>query len=259
VLLVLDIGNTQTSFGIFDRGKLTHHWRAETQIAKTADEYASFLFPLLAHARIPVEDCDGIAICSVVPPAEESFTYFCRQYLNKEPYLVSCQSKLNFSIEVETPSEVGADRLANTAYAIQNMKLPAIVVDLGTATTFDVVTADKGYQGGIILPGVRMGAEALSRRTSLLPLIDVQFPQTVIGKNTTQCIQSGILFGYCDVIDGLLERLQRELGCKCEIALTGGLAPLFHPRIKNASTLLPDLTLEGTSLLYRLNVPELGR
>ena len=253
MLLVLDIGNTQTSFGVFKDDKLIHHWRAETQISKTSDEYASFLFPLLIHEKINPTDCQGVAICSVVPPAEENFTRFCRYYLKKEPYVVSSEKPLNFSLQVENPSEVGADRLANTAFAISRMKLPAIVVDLGTATTFDVITRDQGYQGGIILPGVRMGAEALSKKTSLLPLIDVQFPQSVIGKNTTQCIQSGILFGYCELIDGLLGRLQTELGSKCEIALTGGLASLFHSRLKSSATLLPNLTLDGTYLLYQLD------
>lgn len=253
MLLVLDIGNTQTSFGIFNQNKLVHHWRAETQSSRTPDEYASFLFPLLNHVGIAASDCESVAICSVVPPVDENFASFCRIYLKKEPYRVAADSKLSFSLEVDTPNEVGADRLANAAYAVQHLPLPAIVVDLGTATTFDVITRDKGYQGGIILPGVRMGAESLSKRTSLLPLIDVKFPSSAIGKNTVSCIQSGILFGYCDAIDGLLNRLQKELGQSCEIALTGGVAPLFQSQLKSRTRLLPDLTLEGTVLLYQLN------
>ena len=253
MLLVLDIGNTQTSFGVFKNNKLVHHWRAETQSSKTPDEYASFLLPLLNHAGISAADCDAIAICSVVPPADESFASFCQAYLGKRPFRVSANAKLNFTLEVETPNEVGADRLANTAYAVRHLSLPSIVVDLGTATTFDVINQGKAYQGGIILPGVKMGAESLSKSTSLLPLIDVKFPDSAIGKNTITCIQSGILFGYCDAIDGLLNRLQKELGSSCEIALTGGLAPLFHSQLKSRSRLLPDLTLEGTALIYELN------
>ncbi|MFM8269070.1 MAG: type III pantothenate kinase [Pseudomonadota bacterium] len=253
MLLVLDVGNTQTSFGVFQSGKLIQHWRAETQISRTADEYASFLFPLMNHGGLSPNSCEGIAICSVVPPVEETFTSFCRQYLKREPFRLSAQSKLGFSIQVENPIEVGADRLANTAYAVRKLTLPAIVVDLGTATTFDVITQDKVYQGGIILPGVRMGAESLSSKTSLLPLIDVNFPDSVIGKNTITCIQSGVLFGYCDAIDGLLDRLQRELKTQCEIALTGGLSSLFHSKLKTKTKLLPDLTLEGTAMLYELN------
>jgi type III pantothenate kinase len=253
MLLVLDVGNTQTSFGVFKAGKLVQHWRAETQISKTVDEYASFLFPLMNHAGLDPLGCEGIAICSVVPPVEETFTRFCRHYLKQEPFRLSANSKLGFILRVDTPGEVGADRLANTAYAVQKLSLPAIVVDLGTATTFDVITQDKVYQGGIILPGVRMGAESLSSKTSLLPLIDVKFPPSVIGKNTTTCIQSGVLFGYCDAIDGLLDRLQKELNSHCDIALTGGLSSLFHSKLRAKTKLLPDLTLEGTAMLYQLN------
>jgi len=253
MLLVLDIGNTQTSFGIFIEGQLKHHWRAETHASRTADEYASFLFPLLAHAGLNPNQFKGIALCSVVPPVAETFKSFCIKYLRQEPFVVSATEKLGFELLVESPHEVGADRLANTAYAIEHLNLPAIVVDLGTATTFDVISHQKEYLGGIILPGVRMGAESLSSKTSLLPMIDVSFPKQVIGKNTITCIQSGVLFGYTDAIDGLLKRLQEELKTPCEIALTGGLAGLFHSKIKSSSKLLPDLTLEGTALLFERN------
>lgn len=253
MLLVLDVGNTQTSFGVFKSGKLVQHWRAETYLSRTSDEYASFLFPLMDHAGLNPEEYEGVAICSVVPPVEETFTTFCRHYLRREPFRLSAASKMGFTIQVDNPTEVGADRLANTAYAVERLSLPAIVVDLGTATTFDVITRNKIYQGGIILPGVRMGAESLSSKTSLLPMIDISFPKTVIGKNTISCIQSGVLFGYCDAIDGLLDRLQKELGTQCEIALTGGLAALFHSKLRATTKLLPDLTLEGTAMLYQLN------
>lgn len=255
MLLVLDIGNSQTSFGVFERDRLIAHWRAETQLSRTPDEYASFLFPLLSHQGLDPQACQGVAICSVVPPAENQFKLFCQRYLKQEPFCLSSHIQLGFSMKVDTPDEVGADRIANTAYAVHHLKLPAIVVDLGTATTFDVITQQREYQGGIILPGVKMGAEALSTKTSLLPLIHVAFPEKVIGKNTVTCIQSGVLFGYCDAIDGLLDRLQKEVGAPCEIVLTGGLAALFHPKLRSVTRLLPDLTLEGTSLLYRLNRP----
>jgi len=253
MLLVLDVGNTQTSFGVFKDSKLIHHWRTQTQISKTADEYAGFLFPLLSHFKMDPASCEGIAICSVVPPVEETFVNFASRYLNRNPFRLSALSKLGFKIQVDNPREVGADRLANSAYAAHKFTLPAIVVDLGTATTFDVITQDKVYQGGIILPGIRMGAESLSSKTSLLPMIDVKFPSSVIGKNTISCIQSGVLFGYCDAIDGLLDRIQKELNTPCEIALTGGLSSLLHSKLQAKTKLLPDLTLEGTELLYQLN------
>jgi type III pantothenate kinase len=253
MLLVLDVGNTQTSYGIFQDSKLVYHWRGETKSARTPDEYAGFLFPLLNHTGIKLEKIEGVAICSVVPPCNFNLKKFCESYLNKVPFFVSHENRADFTIEVETPSEVGADRLANTAYAVKHLKLPAIVVDLGTATTFDVITEDKVYQGGIILPGIAMGAESLSRKTSLLPLVPTDFPKKVIGKNTTTCIQSGILFGYCDAIDGLLTRLQNEIGKECSVALTGGISSLIHPHLKHKTQILPNLTLDGVEILYRKN------
>lgn len=251
MLLAVDIGNSQTSFGIFQNHKLLYHWRAETKISRTADEYAAFLFPLLHQAGLSNE-WEGVAICSVVPPADENFQVFCKTYLKLSPFKITANSKLGFSLNVDVPQEVGADRIANSAYAVKHLKLPAIVVDLGTATTFDVISAKPAFEGGIILPGVRMGAESLSRRTSLLPIVDVRFPQSVIGKNTVTCIQSGVLYGYCDAIDGLLKRLLRELP-GATVVLTGGVAPMFLKHLSVPATYLPDLTLEGTEILFGQN------
>ncbi len=253
MLLVMDVGNTQTSYGVFEKSKLVYHWRGETKPVRTVDEYAGFLFPLLSYSKILAEQVEGIAISSVVPSCNFNLKKFCEVYLGKEPFFVTHLSRASFSISVDNPTEVGADRLANTAYAVKNLELPAIVVDLGTATTFDVVSEKKAFEGGIILPGIAMGAESLSRKTSLLPLVPTDFPKKVIGKNTVNCIQSGILFGYCDAIDGLLERLQSEMGKRCQIALTGGMAPLIHPHLKNRTQILPNLTLEGIEILYQEN------
>ncbi len=254
MLLAIDVGNTQTSYGVFKSSRLVHHWRGETKAVRSVDEYASFLIPLLQNAGIEFEDFEGVAICSVVPPVNFNLKKFAETYIEKEPFFISHANRSSFSMGVDTPAEVGADRLANTAYAVQHLKLPAIVVDLGTATTFDVITEDKVYQGGIILPGISMGAEGLSRKTSLLPLVDTDFPRSVIGKNTVTCIQSGILFGYCDAIDGLLKRIQDELKSSCEIVLTGGIAPLIHRHLRASTKFLPNLTLEGTEILYRENI-----
>lgn len=253
MLLAIDIGNTQTSYGVFKGRRLFHHWRGETKAVRSVDEYASFLFPLLQNVGISLTDFEGVAICSVVPSCNFNLKTFCEIYLGRNPFFVSHSNKSSFSMGVETPAEVGSDRLANTAYAVEHLSLPAIVVDLGTATTFDVITADRVYQGGIILPGINMGTEGLSRKTSLLPLVDTDFPSSVIGKNTVTCIQSGILFGYCDAIDGLLKRIQDELGSECEIVLTGGISPLIHRHLKASTKILPNLTLEGIEILYRAN------
>lgn len=253
MLLAIDVGNSQTSYGVFQKnGSLLHHWRSETKVSRTTEEYASFLFPLLDFAKVAKNEWDGVAICSVVPPVDHALTDFSEQYLGKTPFKVTHQIDLGFSFNVEVPHEVGADRLANAAYAVRFLKLPTIVVDLGTATTFDVITSDRKYQGGIILPGVRMGAESLSSRTSLLPRVDVAFPPSVIGKNTTTCIQSGVLWGYTDAIDGLLRRLLKEVP-GAGVVLTGGVAPLFHGKLSVPSELLPNLTLEGIQILFQKN------
>lgn len=253
MLLALDIGNSQTSFGIFLGEKLLHHFRAQTQVLRTPDQVAAFLLPLFQHFHLNINELKGVAICSVVPPVEEVLVQFCRDYFKKDPFKVTAQSCKGFSLNVETPSEVGADRIANSAYASYKLRLPAVVIDLGTATTLDVITKDKCYQGGVILPGVSMGIESLSSKTSLLPLADLIFPEKVIGKNTMTCIQSGVLWGYCDVLDGLLKRISDELKSEVSVTITGGVAPLFIQKLKIPHVFLPHLTLEGTLLLYQLN------
>lgn len=253
MLLVLDIGNSQTSFGFFSEKKLLVHFRAQTAWLKTVDQVASFLLPLLSHHQLEPKKLTGVAICSVVPPVEAVISQFSEQYLEKEPFKVSARSCVGFTLNVDNPNEVGADRIANSAYAIENLKLPAVVIDLGTATTLDVITPDKCYQGGVILPGVAMGIESLSSKTSLLPLIEMVFPQQAVGKNTMTCIQSGTILGYCDALDGLLKRIQNELNQAVSVTLTGGIAPLFYGKLQTPHEYLPDLTLEGTLLLYQLN------
>ncbi len=253
MLLALDIGNSQTSYGIFENKKLLYHWRSESKPTRTADEYAAFLFPLLQNANLLKGPWEGIAICSVVPPVEQVFEVFCKQYLKMTPFKVRHEARLPFTLNVDMPQEVGADRIANTAYAVSHLNLPAIVVDLGTATTLDVITANKTYEGGAILPGIRMGFDSLSSKTSLLPMVDVGFPSSPIGKNTATCIQSGILFGYIDAIDGLVQRTEKQLGSKCDIALTGGLSELLSKHLKSKHRLLPNLTLEGIEILFQLN------
>lgn len=252
MLLAVDAGNSQTSFGIFEGDNLRHHWRAGTHGALTSDEYAAFLLPLLQRENISAEKLSGIALCSVVPSIDRAFIGFTKKYLQRDCYQIDHKSRLGFSLGVDFPAEVGADRLANSAYAVQKLKLPAVVVDIGTATTFDVITADNVYQGGMILPGVRLWVESLFRNTAKLMNVDLQFPPSVVGKNTVTCIQSGILYGYTDLLDGLITRLERELG-SFTLVFTGGFSSLFEGRVKAHYQHLPDLTLEGISLLYKLN------
>lgn len=253
MLLAVDLGNSQVSFGIFDNSHLKFHWRLETKSTRTADEYASLLFPLLDRSGLSRESFSGVALCSVVPPGEHELELFFRHYFNLVPFKVRIDNDLGFKVNVDVPSEVGADRLANAAYACANLPLPCVVIDIGTATTFDVVTQEKSYEGGVIFPGVRLALDSLGTKTSKLPKVDLEFPSRAIGKNTVECIQAGVLLGYCDLIDGLLDRTEKELKAKPAVVLTGGFAFLFKDKLKRSTQVLPDLTLEGIRLLWERN------
>lgn len=253
MLLAIDIGNSESSFGLFSEA-LVHHWRVSTHPHRTADEYAAFLFPLLHHNDLTWESITGVALCSVVPSADLTVKNFCNAYLKKTPIELNTNVRLGFELKVDSPSEVGADRLANVAFAVKHLPLPSIVVDMGTATTFDVVSEVPAFEGGLILPGLHMLVDSLASNTSKLHSITLEFPTNVLGKNTGDCIKSGILFGYCDMIDGLLDR-HDFLRIK-SLALTGGLAPLVHERLRHPSRFLPNLTLEGIEILYRMNCLE---
>ena len=259
MLLAVDIGNSQTSIGAFESGRWVKTWRLETRYDRTSDEYASVLMPLFQQAGFSEDSWAGIALCSVVPSVENAFEGFCRDYLKHTPVVIDHRLDLGFELDVETPQEVGADRLANAAYAVAHLKLPALVIDFGTATTFDLITDAPSYQGGVILPGVRLAVRALSGGTSKLPSIPLEFPDSVIGRSTTACIQSGILYGYCDQLDGLLKRFEKAVGKPCTVALTGGLAYLFQKRLRTESTLIPNLTLEGVALLHSRGASSLSK
>lgn len=252
MLLAIDLGNTQTSFGIFADGRLKHHWRAETKASRTEDEHLSLLFPLLEHAGIKPSSLTAVALCSVVPSADYALESFSKKYLGKSAFKINHGIK-GCKLNVDMPSEVGADRLANAAYAAKHLKLPAIVVDLGTATTFDVVTEGAVYEGGVILPGPKVAVEALGSKTAKLSVVDLKFPPSVIGKNTATCIQAGVLYGYVDLIDGLLDRTQKALKKDATIVLTGGLANFLHDKLRHKTELLPNLTLDGIQILYAQN------
>ncbi len=251
MLLALDIGNSQSSLGAFDGDRLLYHWRIETRASRTADEYAALLLPLFQQFGIEASQWKGVAICSVVPPADGQLVDFSRRYLNREPVRIHPGLPLGFAMNLSTPHEVGADRLVNVAYAVRKLVLPCIVIDFGTATTFDLVGEDKIYEGGAIVPGLRMGAEALGGKTAKLPVIDLEFPPHVVGKSTVEAIQSGLLYGYCALIDGMIAKIEAEIGKECSVTLTGGLASCFESRLAHPCQIFPDLTLEGISLLYQ--------
>jgi len=250
MLLALDVGNSQTSFGVYDGGKLVHHFRAETKTSRTAEEYASFLWPLLQFHGLSFKDWSGVAIASVVPLVNHPLKTFCRDFLKVDPFFVESKNKFNFRCEVDRPEEVGADRLANAAFAVAELKLPAVVVDIGTTTNFDVVMDGPLYIGGAIVPGIRMGLESLGLKTAKLPIIDLEFPKKAIGRNTVDCIRVGVVLGYTALIDGLLDRMTKELGKTPEVVLTGGLGGLLQPHLKTPARWLPNLTLDGIVRIF---------
>lgn len=251
--LVIDAGNSQISFGVFEKSRLIHHFRVETRHHRTAEEYASILFPLLDIHGLKRVFTDGIALCSVVTEVDLSLFEFCEKYLLNSPLKIHSGLKLGFELNVLSKDEVGADRLANAAYAVKYLKLPAIVVDMGTATTLDVISKNGSYEGGVILPGPRLAFESLSLKTSKLPFVSLHFPDSVIGKTTPECIQSGVMFGYCELISGLIRRTEKELGDKADCVLTGGFSFLFEGRLLCETRFIPDLTLEGISIIYDTN------
>jgi len=250
VFFAIDLGNSQTSFGVFDESGLQHHWSLETKPSRTSDEFASFLLPLIKHVDLTKVSWEGVALCSVVPSANRAISEFCQQYLKHSPFQISASQDLGVGFNVDMPSEVGADRIANASYALAHLKLPSIIVDFGTATTFDVISEGGVYEGGPIVPGIRMSLQALGEKTAKLPFVDLQFPEKVIGKNTVECIQ-GLLYGYCDLVDGLLTRIEDEISKPTDIVLTGGHASLFQKHLKHSVQVLPNLTLEGIQLLYQ--------
>lgn len=254
MFLAVDVGNSQTSFGLFEKESLLKYWTLQTRPERTASEYAAFLFPLFADAEIDRSQIDGVALCSVVPFADPFIRDFSADFLELSVFEVTHSAKLGFSLGVDFPEEVGADRLANVAYAVHCLPLPAIIVDLGTATTVDVITKPKVYGGGLILPGIAVAFQSLYQKTAKLPSVPIVFPKNFIGKNTQECVQSGILNGYSAMIDTFINRIHEEMGEKATAVLTGGLAPLIHPQVRVPCELIRNLTLKGIAKLYLDNV-----
>lgn len=253
MLLVADVGNSQTSFGLFQNDVLSVHWRAETRLAWTEDELASLLMPLLASIGHSFADVSQFAVASVVPGVDAAFRTFASRYLKREAYFVDGSSDFGGRLDIKTPSELGADRVANAAYAVKHLPLPAIVVDVGTATTLDVVDGERKYRGGAILPGLRMSALVLGQRTARLPVIAPRLPSRAIGRDTVESLESGLVLGYADGLAGLVRRMEQELGEPATIVLTGGSGGVFAGALGREVRYVAELTLEGIRLLVEKN------
>lgn len=256
MLLVIDIGNTNTVLGVFDAGRLTIDWRLETKQRQTADEYGILARNLFALANMEVHRVHDIVIASVVPPLNSVLEQMALKYFTIKPLFVEPGVKTGMPVLYDSPGDVGADRIVNSVAAYERYGGPTIVVDFGTATTFDAISAKGEYLGGVIAPGPGISSEALFARTARLPRVEIKAPSKVIGTSTVGSIQSGLYYGYIGLIDGILERMIPELGSKTTVVATGGYASLIGAGAHRIQHIDPNLTLEGLRLIYERNKGE---
>jgi type III pantothenate kinase len=253
MLLVIDVGNTNTVIGVYDGDELVADWRIVTLTDRTSDEYGVLIQSLYYSSKIRLGDIRDIIVSCVVPPMVGIVDELCEKYFDIEPMYVGPGIKTGMSIHYDNPKEVGADRIVNSVAAYHRIKKEVIVVDFGTATTFDCVDKKGDYIGGIIAPGLNTSAEALFLKASKLPKVELIKPKSVIGKNTINSIQSGIVFGYVDLVDGLVSRLKKEMGSDPWVIATGGLSDLIAGQSKTINEVDHYLTLEGLKIIYTLN------
>lgn len=255
MLLVIDSGNTNTVFAIYDGASVRGEWRSSTRADRTADEYGVWLSQLLTYEGIDPRHIEAAIVASVVPANIFTLKTLCRRYFRTEPLVVGEPTvDLGLQVCMDRPEEVGADRLVNAVAAHSKYSGPLIVIDFGTATTFDVVSTDGNYMGGCICPGINLSLEALHMAAAQLPRVAIGRPQQIIGKATVPAMKSGIYWGYVGLIEGLVNRISEEFGQAMTVVATGGLAPLFVEATSVIQHLDQDLTLRGLLEIYRRNV-----
>jgi len=250
-LLVVDLGNTNIVLGVYRGEELVNSWRLATARERTADEYGILARQLIGDAMHA--SLEGAMVASVVPPLNSTIAFMIHKYFGVDPLFVEPGVKTGIAIHVDNPQEVGADRIVNCAAAHDRYGGPTVVVDFGTATTFDVVTANAEYVGGVIAPGLNISAEALFARAARLPRVDIRRPDRVIGTNTVVNMQSGIYFGYLGLVDGILARIRAEVPNLKRVVATGGLASLFAEESEYIDDVDPELTLKGLKIIYDRN------
>ena len=253
MLLALDIGNTNVTVGAFVEGRLLHDWRLRTVRDQTADEWGILLRNLFDLARLETKSVDGIIIASVVPPLDTSFASMAQRYFGLEAMFVTPETDVGLAIRYDNPREVGADRVVNGVAAFHKYGGPCVIVDLGTAITFDAISAKAEYLGGVIAAGIGISIEALFSRTARLPLVDFREPTQLIGTNTVSSMQSGLFYGALGMIDGICERLIEALGPSTKVVATGGQAALVARGSRYLRVIDENLTLEGLQLIWRRN------
>ena len=253
VLLVVDIGNTNIVLGLYDGPELRHTFRVSTTSARTPDEYATMLHQMVELRRVPIEALRAAIIASVVPPITDVLAAAVRQALSRDALIVGPGLDTGISIHYDDPRDVGADRIVNAVAAYDRVRAGVIVVDFGTATTFDCISPAAEYLGGVIVPGAQLSLDALFARAARLTRIELGEPPRVVGRNTTHALQSGIVHGYASLVDGLVGKLKREVAYPCSVIATGGLAPLIARHATAVDIVDENLTLDGLRLLYERN------
>jgi len=250
MLLVIDVGNTNTVLGVFDGDQLLENWRIRTERNTTEDEFNVLAAGLFARSRIDVSAVEKTVISCVVPPMVTILDGFCRKYLGHAPHWIDAKSYPNMPILYHNPNEVGADRIVNAVGAYERHRSGLIVIDFGTATTFDVISEKGEYLGGAISPGIGISSEALFAAASKLPRVEIfRPPAQVVGKDTIGSIQSGIIYGYAGLVDGMVQRIREEVNFPCKVIATGGLAPLIQHAATTIEAVESNLTLDGLRII----------
>lgn len=253
MLLTIDIGNTNVTLGVFDGQSLRSTWRVATDSHKQADEYGLLISTLLPFKGIAPQQITEICMCSVVPPLTATFEEVCATYLGITPLTLTAGVRTGLAIQYDSPRDVGADRVADAVAALKLYGGPVIVVDFGTATVFDAISGDGTYLGGALAPGINLSAEALYLSTSQLRRVELTPPATPIGRNTVTAMQSGLIFGYIGLVEGMVARFKEELGQSAQVVATGGLAELLAKETTVFDIVNPELTLFGLNFIYDLN------
>ena len=256
MLFTIDIGNTSINMGLFQGEQLVNAWRLMSGIDRSSDEYGSLIYSLLQHHGMPVSSIKGAVLCSVVPPLVPVFEEVCSKYLETDVLVVAPGIKTGLRLLVDNPRELGPDRVANVVAGTKLYGKPLVVIDFGTATTFDVVSPEGDFLGGAIAPGITIASEALFTRTAVLPRIELLRPRHAIGRGTVSAMQSGIIFGYIGLIQNILKEITAELQSKPVVVATGGYADKFAEQVPEIDISNPDLSLTGLRMIYDMNMAD---
>lgn len=253
MILVIDIGNTHTVFGLLNGSQIKDHWRLTSSFGRTEDEIGLWLKNYFEHSGFSFSDIDGVCISSVVPDLSKAYIWMSKKYLGKDALVVDSTLKFGFEIKYKNPAAVGADRLCNAVAGIEQYGKPLIILDFGTATTFDCIDGDGNYAGGVIAPGIETSITSLSKRAAKLPLVELKIPQAVIGLSTEESIQIGIIKGTIHLVQGIVQDIKSELGAKTKVIATGGLAAVIAEKTRIIDKVDPFLSLKGSASIYFKN------